>query len=333
MEENSASLLTTLKQDYGITLEEIAPAKLQTQEFQKLSSDKAASFLQVLQYVPGFLSNKAIQDTYAGAYRLIIPNNLPVGVEMMPRSGLGKNLVGTIFRDSTTKQFVAQGGLEKINETAAMAPQIAYAVFSVASIATGQYFMAQINGKLSVIEKTSTNILRFLELDKRSELQAQQIYISEVYQNIDAIISCAPHRQATIVSIQSIRSNALSAILFYQQQLHTRIHLDDVVEGADKKPKKKQIEELSNDVATDISHYWLSLSLYCSAAILEFLLAQNTNQLYLQFVKQDLIKQCNTYKECYNSCKTKILDYIQQIAPKEKIYLVGKIVVGGHAFA
>lgn len=332
--EYSASLPAALKEEYGIMLEEVSPDALQAMGFQEVSADRIASFLQPFQYVPGLLSNQAIQDTYRGAFRLVLPPNLPVNAEMMPRTGLGSNLGSTIFRDAQSKKIVAQGGLEAIDSAAAAAPQIAYAAFSVASIATGQYFMKRIDGKLASIEQTSQEILQFLELEKRSELQAQQVYLREIFQNMDAIFSCSPQRSATIIGVQTIRRSTLSAIFFYQQKLHQVLGAasSSISEEKTQKMKVKDIEKQIQDALANVSGYWLSLYLYGYATMLEFLLTQNTNQTYLQSIEQDLEDKRNTYHEFYSNCKTIVLNNIQQLKTKEPFYNAAKLMAGFNVY-
>ena len=64
---------------------------------------------------------------------------------------------------------------------------------------------------MEAIQESTDSILQFLELDKRSELQAEQMFLAETVQDLEDITLCEAQRQASVVNAQ----NTLFCV-FYQ---------------------------------------------------------------------------------------------------------------------
>lgn len=321
LESADKGLAEQLEQNYGILVEKIDKKEFDKTGFLEISEDKFAQFTSVLQQVPGLFANKSVADTFEGAYRLVLPENLPLYAELTPISTLGTGVTNTTFRDVTKKgkPFVAQAGIEKIEKAAVAAPQIAYAAFSVASIATGQYFMQRIDKKLKGIDRCSKEILQFLELEKASTLQAQQAYLEEIQQNLSAILSCQAQRQATIVSVQTIRQNALSSILFYCRQIAASL-----AGIGSKKDNKEKTWERIDKVVSNFPFYWLSLHLYGMSSLSELMLTRNTDSTYLNYIQSDIKKYCDDYEQCYRNCEEKVNAQIDSMEEGKKLLFAAK---------
>ena len=127
LESADQNLAEQLEQNYGILVEKIDKKEFDKTGFLEISEDQFAQFTSALQQVPGLLANHSIVDAFEGAYRLVLPENLPQYAELTPLSTLGTGVTNTTFRDVTKKgkPFIAQAGIEKIEQSAVAAPQIA----------------------------------------------------------------------------------------------------------------------------------------------------------------------------------------------------------------
>lgn len=109
--------------------------------------------------------------------------------------------------------------------------------FTVMSIVSGQYFLSNINSRLTMINQKIDNILGFLYGDKKAELLSELSYAKRAYDNYSSLMSNEYQRTATIVGIQQSGKVALKDIEFYIQDLHNIVgsdtgHIGETFENA-----------------------------------------------------------------------------------------------------
>lgn len=314
--EESKNLIQSLKGEYGISMEEIDRATLMKSGFQEVTGDQLARLSGVLQQAPGLLANRAIQKNYEGAVRLVVPPDMPEGAHAMAAKKLGTDVFyGEYVNDKN--RIAGKAGYQNIDATAANAAQLANAVFAAASVATQQHYLHNIDKKLKALKSSTADILQFLELDKRTELQAQQAFLTEIFENLEAINLCEDQRRATITSVQTIRQKAMSAMVFYQERTRQRTQTRPSDAG------KTEIKENIRKITADIAPYWLSIHTYGMAYILEILLTKNFNSRYLKNIARILREQQQKYDACYTECAEEISRYVQKLAPeKDMLWLM-----------
>ena len=128
--------------------------------------------------------------------------------------------------------------------------------FSIAAVVTNQYYLTKINNKLDAIEKKVNEILRFLEINKESQLWADGEFLKETSNNIQFIIEDDSYRQATLTSIQSIRRSSLANIKLYYEQLF------DLKKLLDLKDNDKKATENLDKYKGYLPKFWYSVYLY-----------------------------------------------------------------------
>lgn len=303
-EDESRRALETLERDYGIMLRPMEPAELERGDFQALPADSLARLSGALQQVPGLVAGQSLQNayqnTYANAYRLLIPKGSE-NMSFMKNSRLagefGEGVIDLTLVDSggTIRR---KAGVEKINPPDVRAQQIAYLAFSAASLVTNQYFLQRIDKKLGAIQKTTENILQFLESDKQSQLQGRWDYLSNSYAKLDSIMKDQDLRQATLAQVQTIKTNTLGDIQLYQQ--YAQSSMDSFEVSLSKFFKnKKELSNLMGTVQSRISLYWFANYVYQLAVSLEVMLTHNFDSSYLRNIWADMERRVNTYDEIY----------------------------------
>lgn len=154
----------------------------------------------------------------------------------------------------------------------------ALGAFTVMSIASGQYFLAQINNKLGQISSKLDEILKFLYGDKRAELLAEIKFIQFACKNYKLVMEHSEQRIATLVSLQSAKKVAMKDIEFYLADL-------------DKKSKESATNRKKAGIADEMIHTQecleLSLQLYAMSNVLEVYYSENFDPNYISFVKED----------------------------------------------
>lgn len=146
--------------------------------------------------------------SYSGTYRVYFDKSL--GELQKAKQGDGF-LRANVVQSGTNNKITGQALLK----AASAGPLVANAVFSVLSMATGQYFISEINSELSQIQKNIDNIQRFLENEKRSELLANYYFLQQVMQTYEYIQSNEYQKQATVQQLQRIRIDSCANINFY----------------------------------------------------------------------------------------------------------------------
>jgi len=289
------NFLEALREDWGIGLTPVDIDEARKKPgWKKLEEDGAAQVLDALRVVPGLSSNQAIRDNFSGAVRLVIPEGMPENTYFGLRRGLGNGVHEMSLRSSDTGQVVKQAGWVNIDPSQANLAQVAYGVFSAASVVTGQYFMQRIDKKLEGIQRSANDIKEFLELDKYCALKAQWTFLQETFENMMIINRYDVQRQAASVSAQAIIQSALADMLFYHERADLR--------GNDLDPKLNgsKLEELIEEIAKNVAAYWFSLHVYSLATVLELSLTGNRDERYLAAVHKNLEHEQEQYSACFS---------------------------------
>lgn len=149
--------------------------------------------------------------------------------------------------------------------------------FTIMSVLSSQYFLAEINSKLNKIGKSLDQILEFLYGDKKAELLSEISFTKYAYQNYSSIVSHDAQRTATIGSIQQAKKVAIKDIEFY---LH---NLESLIVGKGGSKLAGVIEE-SFRIKDCLE---LSIQLYVMSTILEVYYAQNFDKGYILNVENE----------------------------------------------
>jgi len=205
----------------------------------------------------------------ANAYVARFPKGLPHTLVKLNQGGFG----GMIQENG---RFVGAASFYPLTTQAAI-----IGVFTTMSIASGQYFLSQINDEMKMMGMKLDEILEFLYGDKKAELMAEMSFVQATYKNYDSIMSHEQHRSATLVSLQEAKKVAMKDIEFYI------CDLDSVIS---KKTKDYAGIESKAEKAFQIKESLiLSQQLFIMSSILEVYFAQNYDAEYLDFIEKNLI--------------------------------------------
>lgn len=309
--DESGQLLNTLEQEYNISLLPTDLAAIQELGFELLPQDGLAHMSGALQQLPGLLHGRNLQntyqETYAEAYRLLIPEGCSNDSKMKITK-----LAEEFGPDAESMEFIGpdgkvkrHGGVQKIDPPDVRAQQIAYLAFSAASVATSQYFLYRIDRKLEAIEDTISDIRQFLELDKQTKLQGYYEYLSGRYSRLNSIMADDKLLQATLQQIQAINADTLGSIQFYRQKVQNELTL--IKEKIEKQPKRAQ--ELIEQAKASLSAYGFALFVHELTLVLEILLTQPAANSDLKQIRKKLSEQISEYEQVCQSYKQIIHSY------------------------
>ena len=171
---------------------------------------------------------------------------------------------------------LASGSTDKISRDKVPDPAsvAAFQMFSVASFATGQYFLADISSKLTEVNRKLDDLLVFLQASKRTELLSELTFVKYALANYSTVMLSEPQRMATIANLQRAKIKAVADMEFYTEQLEDSV-------GVKTNENQARIV-LQNKQGID-----LASQLYAISTIMEAYYAQNWNKSYLANINAD----------------------------------------------
>lgn len=179
--------------------------------------------------------------------------------------------------------------------------QVIMGAFTAMSIASGQYFLSEINSNLTAINQKIDKILEFLYGDKKAELISEVSFVNFAFQNYGSIMECDHQRTATIISLQGARKVAMKDTEFYMSDLDSLVKAKDTPDLNSIIGKAFQIKDCLQ----------LAIQLYCMSNILEVAYSQNGNILYHEYVEKDILSYIDKYEKRMLSNFSAIQMYIK----------------------
>lgn len=256
----------------------------------------AAQKMQVsalLQQLPSAMA----ADTMSHAYCLTFPDGMPHTLMKLKQGGFS-----SVFLENG--KITGHGSLYSLAAQATLLN-----VFTAMSIASGQYFLAEINSELKVISSKLEKILEFLYGDKKAELISEIKFVRYAHQNYSSIMTHEEQRVATIISLQEAKKIALKDIEFYLRDLEAAVNAKDS-ELPVQVEKALQIREC----------LMLSMQLYVLGNLLEVYYSQNFDASYIKYVEDEVsvyIEKCEKHMlSCFSMLKQSIVGY--KVIPLKK---------------
>lgn len=262
----------------------------------KLSSAQKTHISALYQQIPSVIG----AETLASAYTM----KLPAGISQADLMQYAK------YPGSFGNIYLGENGVAGHAPLYSLQNQaLVMGAFSVMSIASGQYYLSEINNNLSAINQKADKILEFLYGDKKAELMSEVRFVNFAYQNFGSIMANDIQRTATVVNIQEARKVAMKDIEFY---------ISDLDSLAKSKKDLSDLDSFVNDAFRIKDCLQLAIQLYCMSNILEVSYSQNTDAAYLKYVEQDIF----TY---IDKCEKRMLSDFSAVQTKVGNYKGGPL--------
>ncbi|MBS6180555.1 MAG: hypothetical protein KH921_07180 [Erysipelotrichaceae bacterium] len=249
-----------------------------------LNQEQKKHISALLQYIPTMMAIGTISNTYVAKF----PNGLPHVLTNLKQGGFGT----MVQKDG---RFVGSASLySTAGQTAVLG------VFTAMSIASGQYFLTQINNELKMMRLNIDKILEFLYGDKKAELMSEVSFVKYAYQNYSSIMSHGEQRIATIGSLQNAKKVAMKDVEFYMSDLDSTVNGKDIVSLVEKSFQIKESLELS-------------MQLYGMSSVLETYYAQNHDTSYNIYIENEMISYID-------KCEKRILSSFSILSGRVRDY-------------
>lgn len=254
----------------------------------ELTSSQKIQMGGLLQQMPALAATGAL----SGAYVVRFPEGVSKACHLMQYKDGGW---GTPIQGLDGK-IVGHASLQDISAQAAV-----LGVFNVMSVASGQYFLAQINSELKTMNRSIDRILEFLYGDKKAELVSEVSFVKGAYQNYSSIMEHEQQCVATIVSLQEARKVAMKDIEFYMSDLDSAISAKN---GSDVISLKAEMFRIKDCLE-------LSMQLYSMSSLLEIYYSQNYDTDYICRVEGEGVVYISRCEKLILTCFSKLSSYIQ----------------------
>lgn len=268
--------LETVKEIGNFEISSCGPIDLSDRRLVKI--DQNPSEKENMDFLVSQLPNLMAADTLSQAYVVEFPLGLPHTLTALKNGGYSNHV------RSADGRFAGVAPLHPLSAKAAF-----LGAFSGVSIATGQYFLTEINNKFEMINQKMDSIINFLYGNKKAELMAEISFVQYAHQNYTSIMTHETQRIATISSLQESRKVAMKDMEFYINDLDSKTNSPQVPYA--------EFESLSHDVFQIKTSLELSKQLYAMSGLLETYYAENNDSNYINTLKTtmiDYIDNCDT---------------------------------------
>lgn len=238
----------------------------------ELSSGQKAQMNQLIQvFVQG-----ATTGIMANSYIAKFPEGLPRTLMRLKQGGFASKIVNV----NNHNNILGDASFYSISSSATL-----LGAFTTMSAVTGQYFLAEINKQMHIVNMKLDEILDFLYGDKKAELLAEISFLQFAYENMPYIISHDEQRIATLTNLQNARKVAEKDIEFYLEDLQTT---------SQKEAKDiNEFKSIVNHALTIKTSIEYACQLYELSVLMEMYYAENYEQQYIDFIENNLIAYTN----------------------------------------
>lgn len=256
-------------------------------------SKKLDAIIKTSQEIIGNSNNK-------GIYKIKFKNGIGKLQESTKYPGC---YLGNVI-DPNSKKIIEVAKLEQIQQL----PATVSSISSIASVATQQYYLEEIDTKLSDISNNIEQIKSFMRDEKRSKLESFEYYLKQITKNLVTIEENEMYKNAIGIEIQHIQNEIYSFIQLYKKQLDK----NSLTASKDKKIEKVQIK--IEETKEYIASYKYALTLYVYCKFFETVIFKITDEVYIN----NLIKELNSLIEehdlDYEKWKKEYNSYLENVA-------------------
>lgn len=301
----------SLESEYGMTirLDNVNPSELTN--YRKLTEEELFRVNQVFQFIPqiaaGSVNQQAVNAAFKAATEGTYRVSLDAGMHLC-RSHLTPGAYRAVGLSDATNQIA--GNAELFANHAALpvnkAPQIALGLFNAASIATGQYFMSQVNTKLSSLSLSIGRVEKLLDAQRHGELKTAAQELSDIIGRAEFIIADMHKTDDAIAQIHLIQHIANSAMNTCQKLI------DDEIQEMASSDKIEQIKSRIEAIIREVIEYQYAAQLYGIATLQEVQLRNVTDPNELRKYQEQIERRIEQFKQDYDTGYKAITDYLDK---------------------
>ena len=276
----------------------------------KLNDEEAARISGAMNQVPAIA--KAVKDRQLadGLFKVHYDQSLGDLQKSAVHTGWNR---GAIVQKGTNNKITGSAEWEKIH----VKPDLAYGIFTVLSVVTNQYFLADISKSMYALNESIEGIREFLEDDKKSELWADMQTILSYERDRNVIINNPNLKQAAIADCMGIKKHALAGIDFYGKRVKKfRVETKEKDSGV--------VSDKISRFLSDVKLLALCIALYNSACFYIVYFSEETNPQYLASVRADMQTAVDQFDTSYVQ---KVIDVISYTKALQNDHVIANLAI------
>ncbi len=332
-ETENIEIQALLAKDYGIHMfrENTPEDDLKRRGYRKATKEETAQFNALFQYAPQIAKDayyydaaqKSFDSAVRDTYRLKLDPKFHLGESHTTPGAFKGNAYDADNNLKTQADWLKNGeklDLSKVPEFAALA-------FNVASYATGQYFLTQINRNLSEIKSDTEDIKHFLEVGRLVTVNDAVEELNEIGERLKFIEADPERRNQTFTRLREIRSTARKNVSYPKDKILR------VKKEASDEDKGKTINSRIDAIISALLEYRLLLWVFCQAKLIEIYLYKMKNVEELEMDRSELNAAINGYYDTVDAAIDWMNSYLKENQSINGESPIDDILIGGIAAA
>lgn len=300
-----------MKDSYGIEffVNELLSAELENQGYRKMSLEEFQYVEPLFKFAPQLIVDKINKVAIERAFKAATENSykclLDPSRHLATIKGTSEVFLGSAL-DNVTNQVKGQANWLKNDAVLSVSnvPNVALNTFNALSALTGQYFMAQVNAKLSDIKDGIDEIKQYIDAVKQSESEAALQELYEIIKHIQFIKKDPERTRATITQIEDIRKDVRSTINLHRNQI------EKTIRSASKTDKEDVISKNTDEIKKHMVQYKYAVYVYNLAQILKIYLNDITDVEELSIFRNEISDTVNQYKKLFDGTAVWVKKYL-----------------------
>lgn len=304
-------LSDTLESEYGLTIQRDNESadELIKRNYRRIGGEELERIDQVFQFIPQIVANSANRQAVNAAFKTATQGTFHVrlGAGMhLCRSHLTPGAYRAVGLDNATNQIAGNAELFENSGTLSIskAPQIALGVFNVVSMVTGQYFMSQVNSRLSVLSLGVNKIEKLLDAQRLGKMKTDAQEVSDLLAKAEFIVCSTDKTNQAINQIQQIQRRRNDEMNSCQELIDRELRDMNIND------KAKQLKGHIDVIIRNLGGYQCATQLYGLATLLEVQFRNVTDPEELRKYREQIDRRVNQFKQDYKNSRAKIYEYL-----------------------
>lgn len=293
----ACAIRNTLHDEYGVSVScgDASAEEMAKRGFRRVMGDELSRINQLFQYIPQIAANsatrKAVETAFRasteGTYRVRLPADMH-----MCHSHLTAGAYRAVGLSNSTNQIAGNAELF-VNDavlSVSNAPQLALGIFNAVSMVTGQYFMAQVNARLTSLAEKVGHLEKLFDAQRHGELKAAAQELEDIREKAEYIIADADRTNEAISQIHGVQRIAGKAMNTSQELVENELM------SSGKEDRPEAIKARLETVIRYLFEYRYAVQIYGIATLLEVQMKNLTDPDELAAFREQINRRVDQYK-------------------------------------
>ncbi len=322
-----------LAEKYGIQMfrENTTEEDMFRRGYRKATKEETVRFNVLFQYAPQIAKDTYYATEFQKTFDSAVCDTYRLKLDPKFHLGESHSTVGAFKGNAydSNNSLKTQADWLKNNSTLDLSriPEFAALAFNVASYATGQYFLSQINRNLSVIKTDTEDIKHFLEVGRLAEVNDAIEELNEIGMRIKFIQFDSERRTQILSRLHNIRSVARKNVSFPKDKIAS------VKRESSDEDKGETINQRIDAIISALLEYRLLLWVFCQSKLIEIYLYNTKNVEELEMDLSELNHAINEYYDTVDNAIDWMNSYLKENQTINGESPIDSILIGGVAAA